>query len=103
MLKRFRLAGVLFAVSAVVPLTVAAQDRNYNNHNQAQWAPQRYGMQVNNPRASGYNNAQNFRGGREPARNTVVYRDGRYSKLRFFNGHNHGPMPFRESDRNVCR
>jgi hypothetical protein len=131
MLKRFGLAGLLLAVSAVAPLTAVAQDRNYSNHNQAQWSPQaQHGVQVRDARGNGYNTAQDFRGGaynnnaqdfrgganrnyrdvREPARNVTVNRDrwqepdsnfhadrdDRYSKLRY--GHNHGPMPYRDSD-----
>ena len=116
MLKKLGFAGVLLAVSAVGPLTAVAQDRNYNNHNQTQRASQaQHSFQMNNSRGSRYN-SQNFRGGRELARNTfvnrhdvvnrydVVDRGDRYAKLRFYNGHNHGPMPYRNVDRDdFCR
>jgi hypothetical protein len=101
MLKRFGLAGLLLAVSAVAPLSAASRDSNYNNHNQAQWTSQaRHAVQVTDTRATVYNNGQDFRGGRDertPApivrgdrddrREPVISfhrdRDDRYSKLRF--------------------
>ena len=105
MLKRFAFAGVLLAASVVAPLTAVAQDRNYNNRNQTQWAPQaQHSVQMNNARVGSYNNSQDFRGSRELARNTIVNRYDRYSNLRFNNGHNHGPMPYRNVDRDdFCR
>jgi hypothetical protein len=99
MFKRFGLAGLLLAVSAIAPLSAAPQDRNYNNRNQ--WTPQaQHAVQVIDSRATGYNtgynNGQNFRGGeyqsqivrggrndrREPVSSFHGDRDDRYSKLR---------------------
>jgi hypothetical protein len=92
MLKRFGLAGLLLAVSAVAPLSAASRDSNYNNHNQAQWTSQaRHAVQVNDPRATSYNNGQDFRGGAYQYQNVRAGRDER------------APVPILRSDRDDRR
>jgi hypothetical protein len=92
MLKRFGLAGVLFAMSAVAPLTAAAQDRN-SSRNQSQWAAQQHSVQVQDTRNAGYNSGQDFRGGR----------DDRDSQFRFRREPVRRPIHYRGFDRDDFR
>lgn len=93
MLKRFGLAGILFAASAVAPLTAAAQVRN-SNRDQSQWSAQgQHNVPVRGTRNAGYNSGQDFRGGR----------DNRDSQFRFREEPVRRPIYYRGSDRDDFR
>jgi hypothetical protein len=93
MLKRFGLAGILFAVSAVAPLTAAAQGRD-SSHGQSQWTAQaQHNVQVRDTRDAGYNSGQDFRGGS----------DDRGSQFRFRKEPVRRPIHYRGFDRDDAR